>query len=375
MNKKEVLELKKIFDPTDNVVTRICGCYVDANKEILVSFKEAFNSIPENDAFKYCEIFRQSLSGSIGKNLINMEFPLEAEKPGGTQEFLLKLRDSKLKDDALLEDFFKKIIESYNYNENYYIILIHGVYDVPGKSTDGTEMFDASENVYEYILCSICPVELSDAGLSYHMDEGIITDRIRDWIVKQPAKAFLFPAFNDRASDIHNVLYFTKNSEEMQEGFIEDVLGTMDIPLGAKAQSKTFDNLVKQTLGEDCKLETIQNIQDSIANMVESSKEAATPLVLKKNNVKHLLEKSGVDEEKLSNFDTDYDSVIGEKDTGILVSNINNYKKFSIKSPDIQIQVKPDKSDLIETRTIDGKKYFLIPVSEDVTVNGVNVVC
>ena len=115
--------------------------------------------------FKYFEIFKKTLSGTIGKNLINMDFPLEQEKEGGTQEFLMKLRGSKLQDNAILEEFYDKIIENYMYDENYYIILIHAAYDVPGKSSDGMEMFDASDVVYEHILCSICPVNLSKAGL------------------------------------------------------------------------------------------------------------------------------------------------------------------------------------------------------------------
>lgn len=375
MNKKEVLEIKKLFTPENSVITRICGCYVDGNKEIKLKTREAFHSIPENDAFKYYEIFKHSLSGSIGKNLLNMDFPLESEKAGGTQEFLLRLRDSKLTDDTLTDEFFNKIIENYNYGENYYIILIHAVYDVPGKSSDGEEMFDSSDTVYDYILCSICPVELSDAGLSYHIEDNTITDRIRDWIVKPPAKAFLFPEFNDRASDIHSVLYYTKNPDDIQEGFIENVFGTSSIPLSAKAQSESFNTIVKQTLGEECRLETIQNIQESISEMVENAKENPEPLILKKSGVKRILENCGIEEEKLTDFDIQYDNVVGEKDMGIVVSNISNFKKFSIKSPDIMINVSPDKADLIETRIIDGKKYFLIPVSEDVTVNGVNVNC
>ena len=161
MNKKEVTEIKKLFTKERCCLNRLCGCYVDADKNKVVQFKEAFLSLPEEEIFKYLNIFKQTLSGTIGKNLLNMEFPLEQELSGGTQEFLLQLRDSKLQDDMLIEEFYQKIIENYNYGENYYIILIHVAYDIPGKSTDGTEMFDASDEVFEYVLCSICPVHLS----------------------------------------------------------------------------------------------------------------------------------------------------------------------------------------------------------------------
>mgnify|MGYP002765853500 CR=1 FL=1 len=193
MNKKEISEIKKQFTPENCSLTRICGCYVDGEKNKKTELKEAFLSLSEEEMFKYFEIFRKSLSGTIGKNLMNMEFPLEQETEGGTQHFLMKLRESKLTDDALVESFYDKIIENYDYPENYYIILIHGVYDIPGKSSDGAEMFDASDEIYEHIMCCICPVKLSKAGLCYNAETNSIQDRIRDWIVELPDVAFLFP--------------------------------------------------------------------------------------------------------------------------------------------------------------------------------------
>ena len=191
MNKKEISEIKKQFTPENCSLTRICGCYVDGEKNKKTELKEAFLSLSEEEMFKYFEIFRKSLSGTIGKNLMNMEFPLEQETEGGTQHFLMKLRESKLTDDALIESFYDKIIENYDYPENYYIILIHGVYDIPGKSSDGAEMFDASDEIYEHIMCCICPVKLSKAGLCYNAETNSIQDRIRDWIVGLPDVAFL----------------------------------------------------------------------------------------------------------------------------------------------------------------------------------------
>ena len=186
MNKKEISEIKKQFTPDRCSITRICGCYVDGEKNKKTELKEAFLSLSEEESFKYFEIFKKTLSGTIGKNLINMEFPLEQEKEGGTQEFLLRLRGSKLQDNDLIEEFYDKIIEYYDYGENYYIILIHAVYDIPGRSSDGLEMFDASDEIYDHILCSICPVKLSKAGLCYNAETNNIEDRIRDWIVEMP---------------------------------------------------------------------------------------------------------------------------------------------------------------------------------------------
>ena len=216
MNKKEVLEIRKQFKPDNSTISRICGCYVDGEKNIVLKFKEAFGSLSEEECFKYFDIFKKTLSGTIGKNLLNMEFPLSQEAEGGTQEFLLKLKNSGLQDESLLDEFYQKVIDHYIYGENYYIVLIHAVYDIPGKASDGMEMFDASENVYEYVLCSICPVNLTKAGLCYNVEKNSIEDRIRDWVVDMPAKGFLFPAFKDRNTDTHCLLYFAHNPEEMQ---------------------------------------------------------------------------------------------------------------------------------------------------------------
>ena len=180
MIKQEINEIKRLFTPNSCSITRICGCYVDGEKNKKTDFKEAFLSLPEEEIFKYFELLRKTLSGSIGKNLLNLEFPTDTELEGGTQEFLLKLRDSKLKDDALLEEFYDRVIANFDYAENYYIILIHCAYDIPAKATDGSEMFDASDYVYEFIQCTICPVKLSKAGLCYNSTTNVIENRIRD---------------------------------------------------------------------------------------------------------------------------------------------------------------------------------------------------
>ena len=238
MNKKEVSEIKKQFTPDNCAITRICGCYVDGEKNKKTQLKEAFLSLPEEEIFKYFELFRKTLSGTIGKNLLNMEFPLSAENAGGTQDFLLKLRASQLTDDALLDTFYDRIIESYDYGENYLILVIHAAYDIPGKSSDGSEMFDASDEVYEYLLCSICPVKLSKPGLSYHAEDNTFGERVRDWIVEMPDVGFLFPAFNDRSTDLHSILYYAKNAEELRASLVENLLGAI-LPLSAGGQKET----------------------------------------------------------------------------------------------------------------------------------------
>lgn len=371
MNKKEILEIRRQFTPENCAITRICGCYVDHEKEKKSELKKAFLSLPEEEAFKYFDIFRHTLSGTLGKNMINMEFPLEQELSGGTQEFLLKLRDSRLEDDLLVEEFYDKVIESYDYPENYYIILIHAVYDVPGKASDGEEMFDASDTVYEHLMCSICPVNLSKAGLSYNAHTNNIEDRIRDWVVDMPVKGFLFPAFTDRASNVHQVLYYSKKPEELSPDFISNVLGS-EIPLSAGDQKTSFQAIVSDTLGTSCDYETIRNIHDNLNEMLEEAKEAPEPLELSRPDIKRLLEKSGASEEQMSAFDREFEDVMGEQKT-VLASNIASTRTFQIETPDVIVKVNPERSDLVETREIDGRRCLVIAIDDHLEVNGIEI--
>ncbi len=372
MNKKEVLEIRKQFSPENCTITRICGCYVDAEKNIKTELKEAFLSLPEEDTFKYFTIFKQTLSGSIGKKLLNIDFPLDEEKEEGKQSFLLRLRNSKLKDDQMVSEFYNRIIESYDFGENYYIILIHAVYDVPGKATDGTQMYDASDNVFEYIMCSICPVHLSKEGLGYNSEKNTIENRIRDWIVDAPDKGFMFPVFNDRFTDIHSILYYSKNAEELQEAFIEDMFGCRTIPLSAENQKETFNAVIATTLGDDCDYNIVKNIHETLGDMLEESKDFPEPLTLTKTDVKRLFEDSGVPDDKMEEFDHNYEMVAGEK-TALMAANITNPKKFNIETPDVVIKVNPEYTSLIETKYIDGRQCLVIPVSDHMEVNGISV--
>lgn len=371
MIKQEINEIKRLFTPNSCSITRICGCYVDGEKNKKTDFKEAFLSLPEEEIFKYFELLRKTLSGSIGKNLLNLEFPTDTELEGGTQEFLLKLRDSKLKDDALLEEFYDRVIGSYEYVGNYLILLIHDAYDVPGKALDGMTMDDASDTVFEYLLCCICPVALSKPGLSYDASLNEFHNRIRDWVVNMPETGFLFPSFNDRATDIHSTLFFNKNPEEPHSEFVEWILGC-SLPLSAGSQKETFQTIIEETLGEDCEYEVVKSIHENLAEMIEEHKEIPEPLTLDKKEVKNLLEKSGVEEEKLKDFDALYDAAAGD-DTALFVSNVASTRSFEVKTPDVVVKVNPDRADLVNTMMVDGRRCLVIEINDQVEVNGINV--
>ena len=371
MIKQEINELKRLYTPSNCSITRICGCYVDGEKNKKTEFKEAFLSLPEEEIFKYFELLRKTLSGSLGKNLLTLDFPLLSEQEGGTQAALLALRDSKLKDDALIEEFYDRIISTYEYVGNYLILLIHDAYDVPGKTTDGLTMDDASDTVFEYIMCCICPVNLSKPGLSYDSINNEFHNRIRDWVVEMPETGFLFPCFNDRATDIHSTLFYSKNPEEAHGEFVESILGCT-LPLSAGTQKEAFQALIEETLGDEVGYEVVKNIHENLTEMIEEHKEIPEPLTLDKHQVKNLFEKSGVREEKLTDFDRLYDAAAGE-DTSLFVNNVANVRTFEVKTPDVVVKVNPERADLVNTLQIDGKRCLVIEINDHVEVNGITI--
>ena len=254
---------------------------------------------------------------------------------------------------------------------NYLILLIHDAYDIPGKTSDGLDMDDASDEVYSYILCCICPVDLSKPGLSYNELENNFQNRIRDWVVGMPELGFLFPAFNDRSTDIHSTLYYSKNVNDLHDVFVEQLLGC-PIPLPAQFQKESFQAIIEETLGDDCNYETVKAIHENLSEMLEDNKGQPEPLMLDKYQVKSLLEQSGVEESQLEHFDQTFDETAGSG-ASIFAGNVINSRAFEVKTPDVIIKVNPDRADLVETKEIDGRQCLVIAIDGNVEVNGIVV--
>lgn len=370
MNRKEINEIKKLFNHENSCITRICGCFVDPDKNKKVEIKDAFLSLEEEARYKYFDIFKKTMSGTIGKNLVNMEFPIEEEESDeGTQRFMLDLLHSELKDDTLIEKFYDKIIDTYDYVDNYYIILIHNTYDIPAITTDGFGIEDASEYVYSFLMCSICPIKPSKPGLCYNAANNNIENSIRDLMVEPPMLGFVFPAFNDRTMDVHHLLYYSKNAEDISVAMTEAVLGC-HVPLPAKEQKFTFNEMIQDSLGAECEFETIKSLHENLNVLVEEKKDDPEPLVLDKSEVKHLLANSGAKMEHIESFEQEYDEMI-TKDTPIMATNVYSPKKFEIKTPDVTINVNPSRTDLVQTKIVDGIPSLVIELNDSVAVNGI----
>ena len=372
MTRKELNEIKSQYTLEDCGILRLCGCYVDGERNKITQFNENFLNLPEEEKHKYFDIFKKTLSGTPGKNLVDMKFNVDAYADDGARTFLMNLRDSGLKDDRLLDEFYDRIINNYSYVGNYLILLINQVYDIPAVTTDNIEMEDASDEVYSYILCSICHVNLSKPGLGYDEEDNNFHDKKQNHMVDVPDVGFLFPAFNKRSADEDMTLFYTKDVSEFEDGLIDCLLDCA-VPLPAKQQKETFTSLVSEALGEEADLEVVKNIHENLEQIIEEKKqESPAPVMLDKTEMKDLLEKSGVKEERLENFEEHFEMAAGEHGK-LVAANVSSGKKFEVKTPDVVIKINSDKTDIVSTQVIDGRQCLVIQIDERLEVNGISV--
>ena len=425
MNKKEVLELKRRFKKEAATFTRVCGCYVDGNHNKVCKFGNTFLNLEEDEFYKYLEIANKALSGTIGNNLLELKFPIEEEEVGGRQHILMALRASKLEDENLLDTFYDLVIDTYDHAGNYLIVLFHDAYDVMSRTSDNNNL-DESEEVYEYLICAICPVDLSKPGLGFLEEEHRIGPRVRDWVVGAVDTAFLFPAFNDRSTDIHSTLFYTKNTKEPHSEFMANGLGC-GIERTATEQKMAFHSIVRNVLGaedehtDDVLLDLQQNLSDMIDEYAETHDDDEDVFLLDKEVVTKLLADSDISEEKAAKIEKSVDEAFGEKppaaenviDSKALVQNELRVEKMALedqvgtltvqltekdealaertsqliekqeeidnyiaetKSYDVVLRVMPEKASQIKSQVINGQKCLVIPMDEDehATINGVN---
>ena len=370
---KEISEIRRHLRRDRSNMTAIYGCYVNDNKEIITEFRQSTGIMPENEGDKYFALLRRTLSGAIGRNLIDITFKTSQVASSAEHKLLMDLRQSQLKDEELRQSFWKKVIDSVVMEGNYLILLGYDTYDVPFKSKDDGFQKDNSDETYSYILCAICPVKQTKGGLHYVPEEKTFHDGAMNQMVSSPALGFLFPAFDNRSTNIYNALYYTHDVSTSQDALIEAIFNT-PVPQPAEEQKKTFEALLTTSLGDECSLDVVQTVHDQLRERIALHKEARVPepLMIAKADVKEVLAACGVSQEHLAKFSVDYDEAFGFE-ADLHPRNIIDDKHFELKTPDVVIKVDPTRNDLIETRVIGGVKYIMICADETVEVNGVNI--
>ena len=393
MDKKSINELRRRLKKDGCTFTKICGCYIDDNKNKVTNLDEIFLNLEDEEYFKYLEIAKKVLSTNVGNNILELNFPLEEEKPGGYQQFLLGLKKSGLKDQGLLDTFYDMVIEKYNSLGNYLILLFHDVYDVMTKTTDNNKL-DESEEVYEYIICAICPMVLSKPGLGYNKDKNKISTLNREWFVGMPETGFVFPAFIDRSSDIHSVLMYTADSKNVHTEMIEDILGCRE-KLTYAQQQDVLTDMVLEVTGEDMVKDVMDTVNIELAHVSDENPES----YVSKEHIKSALEHAGIAENKAVNIGDQYMSSINTEEVPLIgdivpnkaqkivkdnnekellkeeIKDLNrkiasieetndNNEQLTVDEGEIIITVNSEKKELIRRENIDGVNCVVIPVSE-----------
>lgn len=399
MKRKDIIELKKRLKKEQCTFTRMCGCFVNSEKNIILELKETFLNLDEDDYFKYLEIAKKVLSGTIGNNLLRLDFSNDGEEAGNKQLYLTQLKKCRLKDDNLLKDFYRSIIDNYDYPKNYLILIFHDVYDIITKTTDNLKI-DESEEVFEYVLCAICPVSLSAPGLSYYEEENKIKSRLRDWVVEPPINGFLYPAFIDRSADVNSIMYYTKNTKDIHQELMENVLGCFPKETSAIQRDK-FQSIIKDSIGADEEEANMlyMEIQENLNSIVEDYKNEFDDtdnesIKLTKNDLQNVLLESGITKDNVAEIEKFYEQSFSddfplvetlidgkalkayeqkkkeialEKQVEFLKTKLEqaDSKDNIDKDYDIILRVKPGKIDEIKTQIIDGQEYIVIPVNEN----------
>ena len=369
MTEKEIGEIRRRVRRERSNMTAIYGCFVNEQKEIVTEYRQSTAMMSENEADRYFGLMKRTLSGTVGKNLLDITFRTAQVAGSPEHKLLMELRACALKDDDLRLQLYRKIIDNTHMDTGYLILLGCDTYDVPFKSKEEGN----SGEVYTYVLCAVCPVKQTKAALHYVPEDKEFKDGGISQVAQAPALGFLFPAFDNRATNIYNALFYTRDVKTAHAELI-DSLFSVEAPKAAAEQKKSFEALLGTSLDSECSMEVVQNVHDQLCQCIELHKEDKTPatLMVSKEQVKAALVASGVSEERIAKFSVDYDEVFGFE-ADLHPKNIIDNKKFEVRTPDVSIKVDPARSDLIETRVIGGVKYILICADEDVEVNGVSI--
>lgn len=372
MNEKETGEIRRRIKLGKCAVNYIYGCFVNEKKEVVSSFRQSLGLMDNDDADNLLSIIRKTLSGTLGKNLIDLPYKNQQVVDSDEHRLMSALRTQAPESEEAVNIFFNATASTLAMGNNYLILLIQDSYDVPQYGSDESRIEDSS-SVYNYCLCAVCPVKQSKQALGFVAHENSFKTLAANQLISPPEIGFLFPTFDDRTANIYDILYYTKNTADNHPEFIENILRT-EVPMPSEEQKEVFNSIIEETLSEDCNLEVAVNVRDVLCKQIEEHKQQKDedPPVITKKSVSNILTNCGVSEERVKSFEDKFDESFGEN-AELSPQNFVNTKELSVSTPDVSIKINSDRSDLLETRVIDGKKYIMIRAESNVEVNGITV--
>lgn len=375
MNQNELKEIRRRFRPDKDNISRIYGCYVNAAKEIVTRIDMSLGLMDQEETEMYYKILKKSLSGTLGRNLIDIEFSTAQVENSDEHRLIQALRTSHLSDESMRELMYERIIETLDLgDESYVILMASDSYDVPFKGGDDEVFDEGSSEVFDYFICCVCPVKDAKAALRYESEERTFRGASTGHVLDAPEIGFMFPAFDDRCANIYNLLYYSRNISEIHDEFIRGIFNVENIPMSAGAQKDAFGGSLSTALGTDCSLEVIQAVHEDIREKLAFHKESKEPEApeIYIEDVDDILRKSGVPDDKINSFNEECRRQLGSSDT-FNPGNLVETKKFEMVTPEVKISVDPEYAYRIKTKVIDGEKYILIPADGSVEVNGIEV--
>ena len=375
MNQNELKEIRRRFRPDKDNISRIYGCYVNAAKEIVTRIDMSLGLMDQEETEMYYKILKKSLSGTLGRNLIDIEFSTAQVENSDEHRLLQALRTSHLSDESMRELMYERIIETLDFgDESYVILMAWDSYDVPFKGGDDEVFDEGSNEVFDYFICCVCPVKDAKSALRYESEEKTFRGASTGHVLGAPEIGFMFPAFDDRCANIYNLLYYSRNIAEIHDEFIRGIFNVTNVPMSAGAQKDAFGGSLSAALGTDCSLEVIQAVHEDIREKLAFHKESKEPEApeIYIEDVDDILRKIGVPDEKINSFNEECQRQLGSSDT-LNPGNLIETKKFEMITPEVKISVDPEYAYRITTRIIDGEKYILIPADGSVEVNGIEV--
>ena len=371
MTEKELREIKRRFRPEKSNIPRIVGCFVNEAGQIVSRISQSIGLGDEAVSEKLLCVMKKSLSGTLGTNLTDVSFSTKQVTDSEEHKLLMTLRNSRLDDRDALESFYSRVIETVKLDSGYAILLASDVYDVFSYSKDGEE--SGSGEVFSYIVAAICPLKNLPEQLSFRETDSLFHLFTPSAILSPPALGFMFPAFDDRKTNIYGALYYTRSISESYPDFVSRIFA-QEAKMPPKAQKAAFDECIASTLGEECTLEVIRSVHNQIEEMITEHKESRDPepLLLSKAAVKNVLAGCGIAEEKLDQLDESFDESFG-KNAELSPKNIVTTKKFELATPEVTVKVDPEHRDLVSTQVIGDVKYLMIRITSGVEVNGINI--
>ena len=373
MNDKEIAELRRRFRADRTAISRIRGAYVNEKREIISELDQSVALMTETEADELLSLLKKTLSGKVDTNLLDIHFTTQQVMESPEHKLLCNLRETALQDNELVHTFYQKVIDSLEMEGNYMILLASDAYDVFTYRKDAGKD-DESTEIFRYILCAVCPIKIAKPSLSYYVRENCFRNVVADSVISPPALGFMFPAFDNRSTNLYGALYYTRATDNSHTEFADAIFNAGSLPMPANEQKETFRSVLADAVGDSCSLPVVRSVHAQLHQVMEEHKisKEPEPLTVDKYTIRDMLEFCGVSEEGVSRFEEKFDKGFGQNAT-LSPRNIVEANKFEVRTPDVVIKVNPARTDLVDTRVIDGVRYVLVRADGGVEVNGVNV--